>query len=275
MKVWAFFAISLAFAAGTARGQQVPNAPIGATADDTATVAPQPPTMTPKQIAEMRANILMARKDYAGAAKAFEAMLITDPHSASLLNKVGMAYELLGDIPHAERAYKKSVSADKHSSSALNNLGTIEYSAERYGKAIKYYKKAIATGDVVPADYTNLGYAYCGIKEFPRAMDAFNKALALDPEVFDHKGGIGSILQQRSTTDPADLHFLLAKSYAKIGDAVRTARYLKMARDEGYKDFLSVEKDPAFARVIKDEGVQDVLKNRPAFAGAPDKPVSN
>jgi tetratricopeptide (TPR) repeat protein len=275
MKLWAFFAIPIVFAAGTARAQQVPNAPIGTTVDASADNAPHPPPMSPQRIAEMRGDILMARKDYAEAAKVFEAMLVSDPHNASLLNKTGMAYELLGDIPRAQRAYKKAVSADKHASSALNNLGTIEYSAARYGKAIKYYKKAIATGEIVPADYTNLGYAYCGIKEFPKAMDAFNKALAMDPEVFDHRGGTGSILQQRSTTDPADLHFLLAKSYAKIGDAVRTARYLKMARDEGYKDFLSVEKDPAFAKVIKDEGVQDVLKNRPAFANTPDKPVSN
>lgn len=275
MKVWAFFAILLVFAAGTACAQQVPNAPIGTTVDDSATTAPPPPAMTQKQITEMRADILMARKDYAEAAKVYEVLLANDPKNALLLNKDGMAYELLGDVPHAQRAYKKAVSADKHSSSALNNLGTMEYSAARYGKAVKYYKKALATGEVVPAVYTNLGYAYCGMKQFPQAMDAFNKALALDPGVFDHKGGAGSLLQQRSTTDAADLHFLLAKSYAKIGDAVRTARYLKMARDEGYKDFHSVEKDPDFAKVIKDEGVQDVLKNRPAFADTPDKPVSN
>ena len=275
MKLWAFFAIPLVFASGTARAQQVPNAPIGTTAEASPPDAPQPAAMTPAKIAEMRAEIMMARKDYADAAKAYEALLTGDPHNASLLNQLGMAYELEGDVPHAQRAYKKSASADKHLSSALNNLGTIEYSAKRYGKAIKYYKKALDTGDAVPAVYTNLGYAYCGIKEYPRARDAFNKALALDPDVFEHKGAGGSTLQQRTAVDSAQLHFLLAKSYAKIGDAVRAARYLKMARDEGYKDFLSVEKDPDFAKVIKDEGVQDVLRIRPAYANAPDKPVSN
>ena len=275
MRFWAFFAIPLVFMAGTAHAQQVPNAPIGTNAEPSTSNAPPAPAMTPRQIAEMRAEILMARKDYPGAAHAYQALLVNEPRNATLLNKLGMAYELLGDIQDAQRAYKKSASVDKHSSSALNNLGTIEYADKRYGNAIKYYKKAIATGDAVPAVYTNLGYAYCGIKQFPKAMDAFNKALALDPDVFEHKGAGGSTLQQRTATDSAQLHFLLAKSYAKIGDAPRAARYLKMARDEGYKDFMSAEKDPDFAKVIKDEGVQEVLRIQPAYASAPDKPVSN
>ena len=146
---------------------------------------------------------------------------------------------------------------------------------KRYGKAIKYYKKAIATGDIVPALYTNLGYAYCGIKEFPQAMEAFNKALVLDPNVFDRKGGAGSVLQQRTTADSAQLHFLLAKSYAKIGDAGRAARYLKLARDEGYKDFKEAEKDPDFAKVIKDPRIQEVLTVEPAYAVQPVKAAAN
>jgi len=75
--------------------------------------------------------------------------------------------------------------------------------------------------------YGNLGYAYCGIKEYLKAMAVFSQALALDPDVFEHKGNSGSVLQQRSAPDPGSLHFILAKSYAKIGDAERAARYLK------------------------------------------------
>jgi hypothetical protein len=71
------------------------------------------------------------------------------------------------------------------------------------------------------------------------------------------------------------LYFLVAKSYAKLGDAERTARYLKLARDDGYKDFQAAEKDPDFVRVIKDPQVQDVLHRRPPYEAEQSKPVSN
>lgn len=275
MRRWALFAIPFVLITGTVQAQQVPHAPLGTTPADSATDSPKVAAMTPRQAAEMRAALLMARKEYAEAAKAYQTILIDDPHNATLLNYIGMAYQQLGNGDQAEHYYKLSAKADKTSSNALNNLGTVEYSEQRYGKSIKYYKKAIAVGNAPPTVYTNLGYAYCGIKEFPKALDVFNKALALDPDVFDHKGNSGSVLQQRSAPDPGSLHYTLAKSYAKIGDAERTARYLKMARDEGYKEFRAAEKDPDFAKVIKDPRVQEVLKVQPAYAAEPPKPPSN
>jgi tetratricopeptide (TPR) repeat protein len=275
MMRWALFAIPFVLLAGTVQAQQVPQAPLGTTPADTATEGPKAASMTPRELAEMRAELMMARKEYAEAAKAYQTILIDDPRNAKLLNYVGMAYQQLGEGDQAEHYYKLAAKADKTSSNALNNLGTVEYSEMRYGKAIKYYKKAIATGDALPTVYTNLGYAYCSVKEFPKALEAFNKALALDPDVFDHKGNAGSILQQRSAPDPGALHFTLAKSYAKIGDAERTARYLKMARDEGYKEFRSAGKDPDFAKVIKDPRVQEALQVHPAYVPEPEKPPTN
>ncbi|HXQ26414.1 MAG TPA: tetratricopeptide repeat protein [Candidatus Acidoferrales bacterium] len=275
MKRLVLFAILSFFAVGTSRAQQVPNAPIGTTQDKSEAQAANTPRMTPREIAQMRADILMARKDYGEAAKAYQDLLKDDPKNAVLLNKTGLAYQLIGDPDQAERFYKKAMRADKTSWSAINNLGTVEYARERYGKAIKYFKKAIAGGDSLAAVYSNLAYAYCGIKDYPRAMEAFSKALAIDPQVFERRGSGGVVVQQRSAPDPAALHFYLAKSYAKAGEAEGAARYLKMCRDEGYKDFLSAQNDPDFARVIKDPRVQEVLRVRPPYAPEPAKPVQN
>jgi tetratricopeptide (TPR) repeat protein len=271
----ALFAISFVLIAGTVRAQQIPQARLGATPADSATESPSYRAMTPRQQAEMRADLFMARKQYEEAIKAYQTVLIDDPHNAKVLNFMGMAYQQIGNGDQAEHYYKLVARADKTDSNALNNLGTVEYSEQRYGKAIKYYRKAIAKGNAVATVYTNLGYAYCGIKEYPKAMEVFAQALAIDPDVFDHKGNSGSILQQRSSPDPGALHFILAKSYAKIGDSERAARYLKMARDEGYKEFRAAERDPDFAKVIKDPRVQDVLQVQPAYASQPQKPATN
>jgi hypothetical protein len=50
---------------------------------------------------------------------------------------------------------------------------------------------------------------------------------------------------------------------------------LKMARDEGYKDFKACEKDRDFAKVIKDPRVQEVLTVQPAYAVQPSTPTAN
>jgi tetratricopeptide (TPR) repeat protein len=231
--------------------------------------------MTPRDLALTRGDIQMARKDYDQAVADYQIALQGGKNDALLLNKIGIAYQQLGNLNLAERFYKKSMKADRKFPSAVNNLGTLEYQRKRYGKAIKYYRQALAHDVNLSTIYSNLGYAYYGDKEFPEAMDAFGKALALDPEVFNRKGGVGTILQQRTADDQGSFNFLMAKFYAKKGDAERAAHYLKLARDYGYKDVHSAEKDPEFAAVIKDPRVQEVLQITPSYEAQPQKPVSN
>jgi tetratricopeptide (TPR) repeat protein len=233
-----------------------------------------PAAMTPREVAEMRGDILMARKEYTDAIRAYLKILESARKDAVLLNKVGVAYQQLGDLNRAGHFYKQSAKDDKNYASAVNNLGTVEYEKKHYGKAIALYKKAVPLGTDLSTIYSNLGYAYFANKEYPQAMDSFYKALAIDPHVFDRKGGAGSIVQQRSTTDPGLFYFFVAKSYALAGDVEEAARYLKISRDDGYKNFMSAQTDPAFAKVIKDPRVQEVLQLPPSYAG-PEKPPSD
>src|SRR5580704_5404163 len=237
MKRSLFFGIPLIlFLAITGRAQQITNASIESSAP-----VQETEKLSPRQIAEMRADILMARKEFEDAIRGYDAILKDEPKNAGLLNKVG----------------------------------TVEYELKHYPKAISYYQKAISLGTDVPTIYSNMGYAYFSNKEYPQAMDSFAKALALDPTVFDRKGGNGTIIQDRSSPDPGLFYFFVAKSFAQVGDAEHAAHYLKLARDDGYKDYLSAQTDPAFASVIKDPGVQEVLQVIPAYAAAGKKPISN
>ena len=266
MKRLALFAIPLIFAVTPARAQEASN-PRSETPIINPAQEQTPSPLTGRQKDEMRAQLLMVRKEYVEAVKAYSELLKDDPKNARMLNQLGIAYQELGDTNQSERSYKKAVHADKTYVSAINNLGALEYSKNHYGKAIKYYRKAIAMRDGDQAViYSNLGYAYFGRREYPRALTAFSRALALDPDIFSRKSGAGAIVQQRSSTDPGMLYFLVAKSYAKAGDAEQAAHYLKVARDDGYKDFVSAKTDPDFARVIKDRRVQEVFDIQPALS---------
>ncbi|HUA01438.1 MAG TPA: tetratricopeptide repeat protein [Candidatus Aquilonibacter sp.] len=266
MKALALFAVSVVLVAPPARAQDSSNpnaeAPI---------INPgQPENLSPAaqhEEAEMRARIQMARKDYAEAAKSYERLLKSDPKDAALLNQLGIAYQELGDFGQAERAYKRAIHADKNYASAMNNLGSLEYSQEHYKRAIKYYRKAVLIPDGARAViYGNLGYAYFSNLQYAPALEAFGKALAIDPDVFGHKSGVGATVQQRSSQDPGRLYFLVAKSYAKTGDAEHAAHFLKEARDDGYRDFTAAKTDPDFARVIRDKRVQEVFDIQPVFS---------
>lgn len=257
------------------RAQETPTK-VSNTTSTTAAMAPPPvTTMTPREAMEMRGDIFMARKEYSSAVGEYDRILTAEPKNAAVLNKIGVAYQQLGDLQRAEHAYKRSMHADKNFASAPNNCGTVEYERKHYGKAIGLYKKALALRGDMPTMYSNLGYAYFANKEYPEAMSSFEKALSLDPTIFDRRGQGGTVVQQRSTPDPGLFYFFVAKTYAQVGDAERAAHYLKLARDDGYAGFLTAQSDPAFAKVIKDPGVQEVLHEAPAYASSPKKQIQN
>jgi tetratricopeptide (TPR) repeat protein len=261
MRSSALFVIPLALVfLPPVHAQQVTNPKPQDQAPSSAASTPATPPMSPRQAAELRGDVLMARKEYAQAAAIYKQIIVDEPKNAFVLNKIGVAYQELGDLNQSSRFYKKAMKADKDFASPINNLGTVEYEKKHYGRAINLYKKAANLKVDLSTIYSNLGYAYFANKEYPEAMDTFSKALALDPTIFEHKGGSGSIIQQRTTTDPGLFYFFVAKQYAGMGDAERTAHYLKLARDDGYAKFLSAQTDPAFSKVIKDPRVQEVLQ---------------
>jgi tetratricopeptide (TPR) repeat protein len=226
---------------------------------------PPKPELTPRQAAEMKGDICMARKEFSEATSAYEAILQGEPKNVELLNKVGVAYQELGILNRSERYYRRAMKADKNFASPVNNLGTVEYEKKHYSKAIVLYQRALVLKMETSTIYSNLGYAYFANKQYPEAMATFDKALAIDPGLFERKSGYGTIIQQRTSTDPGLFNFFVAKSYAAMGDAERAAHFLRLARDDGYKDFLSAETDPAFAKVIKDARVQEVLHVMPSY----------
>jgi tetratricopeptide (TPR) repeat protein len=269
MRYSAFFVLVLAIFCQPVHSQQL-------TSSTPNTPAPVAPAMTPAAADEMRGDILIARKEYVSAIAMYEASLKAEPAQAMVLNKIGVAYQQMQGYDTAISFYKQAAKADRKLANPINNLGTIEYQQSHYRKAISYFRRAISLGASSAPLYSNLGYAYFANHKYDLAMDSFRKAMAIDPNVFERKDGTGgSILQQRSSTDPATFNFFMAKTYAKAGDVEHAAHYLKLSRDYGYKGLKSINKDPDFATIIKDPRIQDILLNRPPGAPDPSDSVAN
>lgn len=254
--------------------------------------------MSPAAREEMQGDIFMARKMYSQAIQQYQDVLLSrglplkqqqpkrsffqrlfgvfghpsepqDHENAQLFDKIGIAYQQLGDTGQAESYYYRSVASDKRYQSPLNNLGTIEFGQRNYKSAISWYKKAIKVDPKVATTFGNMGYAYLAWNKYPDAIVAFRQAILLDPEIFQNRGDLGAVVESGGGGDPGRYYYTLAKTFAMLGNADECAHFLKMSRDEGYKKFTDALKDPAFRPVLKDPRVLAILSPSPATTAGP------
>lgn len=209
-------------------------------------------------------RLYLLRKQYREAQDVFHKLTMEHPKNAVYWNELGISLHNQMDLKSAMKCYEKSVKLDPKYPDAQNNIGTIYYERKRYAKAIRAYKRAINVREDFAPFYLNLGYAYFGEKQYEDSIAAFRKAVELDPYAFDPtKAHSGTVVQDRSiAADRAHFYFLLAKSFAESGDVERCALYLKKAKDEGYQDMNSVNSDAAFAKVVKNPSIQEILSGK-------------
>jgi tetratricopeptide (TPR) repeat protein len=223
------------------------------------TPAPQPPA-SPTLSAEDRGDVYMARKMYREAIASYK----TGPqNSAVIWNKIGIAWHTLGNLALARTSYEHAAKLDKKYADAVNNAGTIFYAQKKYGAAITRYKRAIALAPDKAAFWSNLGTAYYSQNKFPEMTAAYSKAMAIDPDIFEHRGSIGTQVQDLSVADRARYHFELARLYAKIGKDELALQYLRHCFEEGFKDKDKVRKAPEFSGLLEDPQFIEVMALEP------------
>jgi len=226
--------------------------------------------LPPQKVEELRGDIAMAKKFYADAVAAYQKALQVEPRNATLLNKIGIAYHQQLQWNSAKKYYERAIKADPNYAYAINNLGMVQYHKKKWNNAAKEFSRALKVNPDLAAVHSNLGHALFAMKKYEEAFGSFGKALALDSLVFDrHSSNSGSILQDRSVEDRGLYYFFVAKTFASVGDVQRCAQYLLKARDEGNKAVLTVDKDPAFAAVVKDPLIQEFLVQSRTLAAAP------
>jgi tetratricopeptide (TPR) repeat protein len=219
---------------------------------------------------EEMGDLYMARKQYREAMEQYRSLSEQNPRNAVYLNKLGIALHQQTVLGAALKYYERAVKANPRYADAENNIGTIWYQRKKYGKAIRAYQRAIKMRDDMPVLYSNLGYAYFSQGKYDASIAAFRTALAKDPQFFERGSSrTGSVLQDRSVSDRGRFYFMLAKSFAEAGNFERAILYLRKAKEEGYTQINDVKKDPAFAAVLTDPVVIDLLTPKPVESAQP------
>ena len=216
----------------------------------------QEPESPPKLTPDQRGDVYMARKMFRDAIDAYR----EGPQSSPMTwNKIGIAYHQLGDLNAARRNYEKAIKVDKTYADAVNNSGTIFYAQKKYKTAIARYRKAISLKPDAASFWSNLGTAYYSRGKFAEMTEAYQKALELDPDVFEHRGIVGTELQDRTVADRARYHYEMARMYAKAGKNELALQYLRKSLEEGLKDKIKMTSTPEFAGLRETPEFKELL----------------
>jgi tetratricopeptide (TPR) repeat protein len=202
---------------------------------------------TPEELGDS----LMGHQRYQAAIEAYK----NAPRSSALvLNKMGIAYQMMFNLADAARCYQASLRLDPKNARVFNNLGTVYDSLKQYRNAERMYRKALKLEPNSPVILKNLGSDQLAQHKYKKGWEAYKAALALDPGVFQNSAG-PRVENPASVQERGAMNYYMAKGCVRAGMNDRAIEYLRMALNEGFTSPKKIIADSEFAG----------LKGIPAF----------
>jgi tetratricopeptide (TPR) repeat protein len=257
VKLW--FAVALLTSA-TVRISvgQVTSAPAPASAPQKVSApesAPERKILSQEVPAQTKADILMARGEYAAAIAAYQQ---SDLKSALVWNSIGMAYHHLYALEEAQKAYQHALTINPRFAPAANNLAAVYYGQHEFRDAEHWYKRALKHTSESAVIYCNLGTAYFGEGKYKQGLKMYQKAFSIDEQVFapDQSKMVegGGSREQRVA-----INYYIAETFASAGKQEQALFYLRKAMDEGFRDRKRLDEDKDFATLRTTPQFQQLL----------------
>ena len=250
VKLW--FAVALVTSGGISLGQGTSAPPGGTPQNVSAPIsATERKTLNRELPAQARADILMARGEYAAAISAFQQ---SDLKSALVWNSIGMAYHHLYALEEARKAYLQALTINPRFAPAANNLAAVYYGQHEFREAEHWYKRALKHTSESAVIYCNLGTAYFGDGNYKKGLKMYQKAFAIDEHVFAPDQS-QMVVGSGSREQRVAINYYIAETFASAGKQEQALFYLRKAMDEGFKDRKRLIEDKDFA----------VLRTTPEF----------
>ncbi len=220
---------------------------------DIATVVTPPPLKTPQLSLEQMGDRLEASGRFQAADHAYSQ--IVRP-SASVLNKMGVAYQMLGDLKDAMRCYKSSLKLLPNPD-VFNNLGSAEELLGDFSAAERDYRKALRLEPNDARVLKNLGTNLLMQGRDDKSAEAYKQALVIDPHIFDHYSGPQVVEPEGKLLGVAS--YMKAESCARAGLTDCALTYLQRAFNEGSATVKKVNADADFAELLGTPALARIL----------------
>jgi tetratricopeptide (TPR) repeat protein len=202
------------------------------------------------------------------------------PPSATLCDRIGIAYTQAGDLVNAEEFFRTALKLDSGLLSARKNLGTVLWFLNRHGESEQQFRQVAKAAPKDPVAQLYLGLAAYDRKQYGAAaahLDAAGTLASANPEVYPvlietylesgRASDAARLLEasaNSASTDPR-IWIWLGKAYDRQNrpdDAFRAftkAIDLKPNADEGYfalADFAAAHGNRAFAQETIGRGMK-------------------
>lgn len=252
---WWIVSIAAGILAGKAAS--VPGQPAAQALPQTQPATTATPTFHPTH--ENIADSMMAHGRYQAAIEEYKQATPTP----EVLNKMGVAYQLLFDNHEAKACYRDALRKDPKNPKYLNNMGSIYMADKEYSTAIKSFRRAVKTDPSSALYQKNLGTALFAQRNYKKGWEAYQQALKLDPEIFDHSDSV-RVENPGTLQDRGAMNYYMAKGCMKAGLPGRAIEYLRLALNEGFTtpkkviadaEFDPLHKLPAFVEMMQSQGV--------------------
>jgi tetratricopeptide (TPR) repeat protein len=205
----------------------------------------------PQLTQEELGDIFVARQRYQAGIEAYKK---APQDSADVLNKMGIAYQLMFDLSDASRYYLASLKISPRNASVLNNLGTTYDALKQYDDAMRMYRRALKYEPHSAVTLKNLGTSLMAEHRYKQGWESYQAALAIDPHIFEENLG-PQVGNPTSAENRGAMNFYMAKSCVRAGMNDRAIEFLRLALNEGFTNPRKIEADKEFA----------VLHGTPAF----------
>ena len=215
----------------------------------------------PEPSHEAVGDSMMAHRRYQAAIEAYKQ---APQNSANVWNKLGIANQMLFNLPEATRCYQASLKLDSKNVNVLNNLGTVYDSQKDYKAAVRMYHKALKIDPKSPLVLKNLGTDLLAQHKYEKGWEVYKQALAMDPQIFDNNMG-PRVENPASVQQRGAMNYYMAKGCVRAGRNDRAIEYLRMAINEGFtnprklaidNEFASLRSIPAFQQLISEQNSQ-------------------
>lgn len=254
--------------AGPAAFTQTPAqiAPAQISTSDAASAAAQssPPASQSQPAAEVQespatpeelGDSLMSHQRYQAAIEAYKKAPRT---SATVWNKMGIAYQLMLNPEEASHCYRASLRLDPKDPNVMNNLGTIYDSERQYSDAERMYRKAVKVDPRSALIYKNLGTNLLAQHKYKKGWETYKTALQIDPHIFQNSSS-PRVQNPATVQERGAMNYYMAKGCVRAGMNDCAIDYLRMALNEGFTNPRKIEADSEFAGLLGVPAFQQLL----------------
>jgi tetratricopeptide (TPR) repeat protein len=200
----------------------------------------------------------MAHQRYQAAIEAYKKAPSND---ATVFNKMGIAYQLMLDLPDAMHCYQTSHKLEPKNPNVLNNLGTVYDAMKNYNRAEKMYRKALKLDSGSALIRKNLGTNLLAQHKYKEGWQQYQAAIKLDPTIFQATSR-PRVENPASISDRGAMNFYMAKGCVRAGMPEQAIQYLRRALNEGFTNPKKIIADNEFAALQGIPAFEELLSSQ-------------